>query len=79
MECPIKVSDLDSYFIEKNTVPDIISIDIYDNTWFYFYGYIYAFDLDGFIYCKHKSWAVVGTWDFKSNCPIWNKHFNPLL
>lgn len=79
MLCPIKVSDLDSYFIEKHKFPEIISNDIYDNTWFYFYGNIYAFDLEGFIYCKHKSWAVVGTWDFNTDCPSWNKKFNPFL
>ena len=79
MDCPIKVSELDSYFIDKHTFPEIISNDIHDNTWFYFYGNIYAFDLDGFIYCKQKSWAVVGNWDFHSHRPIWNKQFNPLL
>ena len=55
-----KVSDLDSYFVEKQKTHEIISTDSFDNTWFYFYGNVYAFDLEGFIYCKHKSWAVVG-------------------
>ena len=59
MEIPFKVSDLDSYFVEKQKTHEIISTDSFDNTWFYFYGNVYAFDLEGFIYCKHKSWAVV--------------------
>ena len=79
MEYSLKVSDLEKYSIEKNKFVTIINTDIYDNTWFYFYGNIYSYDLEGFIYCKYKSWAVVGRWDFNNSAPVWNKTFNPIL